>query len=83
MSGDFWKSLRDENGEAEACSLSEIQHLDFSTMPTDVYLWLMDNDFEPVVGHRFTFRTEPTRGFDGIVGRGDLACGVHAAPQGF
>ena len=49
MSGDFWKSLRDENGEAEACSLSEIQHLDFSTMPTDVYLWLMDNDFPEVV----------------------------------
>ncbi|QDU65696.1 SRPBCC family protein [Engelhardtia mirabilis] len=29
--------------------------------------WLMPNDFEPVVGHRFTFRTEPGPGFDGIV----------------
>jgi uncharacterized protein YndB with AHSA1/START domain len=29
--------------------------------------WLMPNDFEPVVGHRFTFRTEPAPGFDGIV----------------
>jgi uncharacterized protein YndB with AHSA1/START domain len=31
--------------------------------------WLMPNDFEPVVGHRFTFRTEPRpqQGFDGIV----------------
>jgi uncharacterized protein YndB with AHSA1/START domain len=29
--------------------------------------WLMPNDFEPVVGHRFTFRTKPAPGFDGIV----------------
>ena len=29
--------------------------------------WLMENDFEPTVGHRFTFRTKPSRGFDGIV----------------
>ncbi|MCM0678059.1 SRPBCC domain-containing protein [Micromonospora phytophila] len=31
--------------------------------------WLMPNDFMPVVGHRFTFRTEPRpgQGFDGIV----------------
>ena len=29
--------------------------------------WLMPNDFEPVVGHRFTFRTSPAPGFDGIV----------------
>lgn len=29
--------------------------------------WLMPNDFEPQVGHRFTFRTEPGPGFDGIV----------------
>jgi uncharacterized protein YndB with AHSA1/START domain len=29
--------------------------------------WLMPNDFEPRVGHRFTFRTEPGPGFDGIV----------------
>ena len=29
--------------------------------------WLMPNDFEPVVGHRFTFRTDPGPGFDGIV----------------
>ena len=49
MSDDFWKSLREENGEAEPCSLSEIQHLDFSTMPMDVCLWLMDNDFPEVM----------------------------------
>lgn len=29
--------------------------------------WLMDSDFEPVVGHAFTFRTDPAPGFDGIV----------------
>lgn len=29
--------------------------------------WLMPNDFEPRVGHRFTFRTEPGPGFDGII----------------
>jgi uncharacterized protein YndB with AHSA1/START domain len=30
----------------------------------------MLNDFKPVVGHRFTFRTEPVprQGFDGIAG---------------
>jgi uncharacterized protein YndB with AHSA1/START domain len=29
--------------------------------------WLMPNDFKPVVGHRFMFRTRPAPGFDGIV----------------
>lgn len=29
--------------------------------------WLMPNDFEPTVGHRFTFTTDPAPGFDGIV----------------
>jgi uncharacterized protein YndB with AHSA1/START domain len=29
--------------------------------------WLMPNDFEPRVGHRFTFRTDPAPGFDGVV----------------
>ena len=29
--------------------------------------WLMPNDFLPEVGHRFTFRTEPGPGFDGVV----------------
>ncbi|HEU5355217.1 MAG TPA: SRPBCC domain-containing protein [Actinocrinis sp.] len=31
--------------------------------------WLMPNDFQPVVGHRFTFSTEPRpqQDFDGIV----------------
>ncbi len=29
--------------------------------------WLMPNDFAPRLGHRFTFRTRPAPGFDGIV----------------
>ncbi len=29
--------------------------------------WLMPNDFEPRVGHRFEFRAKPAPGFDGIV----------------
>jgi uncharacterized protein YndB with AHSA1/START domain len=29
--------------------------------------WLMPNDFAPVVGHRFQFRTQPQGGWDGIV----------------
>ena len=29
--------------------------------------WLMPNDFEPRLGHRFTLRTKPAPGFDGIV----------------
>ncbi|HSS20413.1 MAG TPA: SRPBCC domain-containing protein [Pyrinomonadaceae bacterium] len=29
--------------------------------------WLMPNDFEPRVGHKFTLRTKPAPGFDGIV----------------
>lgn len=29
--------------------------------------WLMPNDFEPKLGHKFQFRTKPAPGFDGIV----------------
>jgi uncharacterized protein YndB with AHSA1/START domain len=29
--------------------------------------WLMENDFQPVLGHQFTFRTKPAPGFDGII----------------
>ena len=29
--------------------------------------WLMPNDFQPCVGHRFTFRTDPAGGFDGVI----------------
>ena len=37
------------------------------TDPAALSAWLMENDFQPRVGHRFQFRTTPTRGFDGIV----------------
>ncbi len=31
--------------------------------------WLMDNTFEPIIGHRFTFTTQPVpaQGFTGII----------------
>jgi uncharacterized protein YndB with AHSA1/START domain len=29
--------------------------------------WLMANDFQPVVGHRFTFRATPVPGWSGII----------------
>jgi uncharacterized protein YndB with AHSA1/START domain len=28
--------------------------------------WLMDNDFQPIVGHRSTFKTDPAPQWDGI-----------------
>jgi uncharacterized protein YndB with AHSA1/START domain len=29
--------------------------------------WLMKNDFEPVIGHRFQFRSEPVPQWDGVI----------------
>jgi uncharacterized protein YndB with AHSA1/START domain len=29
--------------------------------------WLMDNDFEPVVGHKFQFRTTPVPQWNGVI----------------
>lgn len=29
--------------------------------------WIMENDFKPVVGHRFQFRTQPTDWWNGII----------------
>lgn len=29
--------------------------------------WLMPNDFEPALGRRFTFKTKPVGGWDGVV----------------
>ena len=39
------------------------------TDPALLARWLMPNDFKPVTGHAFTFRTEPVpqHGFDGVV----------------
>ena len=36
--------------------------------------WLMPNDFEPVVGYRFTFQTKPMGDWDGIVHCQVLQC---------
>ncbi|HZE31354.1 MAG TPA: SRPBCC domain-containing protein [Actinoallomurus sp.] len=39
------------------------------TDPVLLAKWLMPNDFRPVVGHRFTFLTDPRPnvGFDGVI----------------
>jgi uncharacterized protein YndB with AHSA1/START domain len=29
--------------------------------------WLMENDFQPVVGHRFKFRSKPAPNWDGVI----------------
>ena len=29
--------------------------------------WLMSNDFAPVVGHAFQFRSQPYGGWDGVI----------------
>ena len=36
--------------------------------------WLMPNDFEPVIGYRFTFKTRPMGDWDGIVRCEVLEC---------
>ncbi len=42
---------------------------DFLTKQELIAQWLMENDFQPIVGHKFNFRTKPRIkfGFDGIV----------------
>jgi uncharacterized protein YndB with AHSA1/START domain len=37
------------------------------TDPVALGEWLMPNDFAPIIGHRFQFRTKPAPGFSGIV----------------
>ena len=37
------------------------------TEPKLLGAWLMENDLQPVVGHRFTFKAQPVPGWDGIV----------------
>ena len=29
--------------------------------------WLMNNDFEPTVGRKFQFRSQPVQGWDGVI----------------
>jgi uncharacterized protein YndB with AHSA1/START domain len=37
------------------------------TTPEAIAEWLMANDFAPVLGHRFQFRSQPQPGWNGIV----------------
>jgi uncharacterized protein YndB with AHSA1/START domain len=37
------------------------------THPDALATWYMPNDFKPIVGHRFTFKTDPAPGFDGVL----------------
>jgi uncharacterized protein YndB with AHSA1/START domain len=37
------------------------------TDPAALAVWLMPNDFQPSIGHAFTFRAKPAPGFDGVV----------------
>jgi uncharacterized protein YndB with AHSA1/START domain len=37
------------------------------TEPELIAAWLMPNDFRLQIGHRFTMRTRPAAGFDGVV----------------
>jgi uncharacterized protein YndB with AHSA1/START domain len=37
------------------------------TDPVAISEWLMPNNFEPQVGHKFQFRTHPAPGFNGII----------------
>jgi uncharacterized protein YndB with AHSA1/START domain len=36
------------------------------TDPRAVSTWLMENDFQPTLGHTFTFRARPQPGWDGV-----------------
>jgi len=42
---------------------------EYLTQPELMQLWLMKNDFEPIVGYNFTFNTNaiPSLNFDGII----------------
>jgi uncharacterized protein YndB with AHSA1/START domain len=37
------------------------------TQPHLIEEWLMKNDFQPVVGHRFNLRTDPQPGWNGVI----------------
>ena len=37
------------------------------TQPHLIAEWLLKNDFQPAVGHKFTLRAEPQPGWDGII----------------
>ncbi|WP_127529426.1 SRPBCC family protein [Paenibacillus kobensis] len=37
------------------------------TDPAKLAKWVLENDFEPVVGHRFQFRSQPNEYWNGII----------------
>ncbi|HVZ00073.1 MAG TPA: SRPBCC domain-containing protein [Dongiaceae bacterium] len=37
------------------------------TQPHLIAEWLMQNDFQPVVGHRFNLRSQPQPGWNGVI----------------
>jgi uncharacterized protein YndB with AHSA1/START domain len=43
------------------------------TQGTLIEEWLMKNDFQPVVGHQFDFRSTPVPGWDGVINSEVLA----------
>ncbi|MBA4168166.1 MAG: SRPBCC domain-containing protein, partial [Chitinophagaceae bacterium] len=40
---------------------------EFLTNPELLASWLMENDIQPITGHKFMFKTKPLPGFDGNV----------------
>lgn len=51
------------------------------TDPQLLALWLMRTDFQPMVGGRFTFRSDPTPWWDGIVNSEVVALELHRRLQ--
>jgi uncharacterized protein YndB with AHSA1/START domain len=37
------------------------------TQSSLIQQWLMQNDFQPTIGHRFNFRSTPVAGWDGVI----------------
>ena len=46
------------------------------TQPHLIEEWLMKNDFKPVGGHRFNFRSTPVPGWNGVIDGEVLAAGA-------
>jgi uncharacterized protein YndB with AHSA1/START domain len=64
---------RDGNGETRAITVEAVlphaPEAVWKTLTTGALIaqWLMPNDFEPVLGKRFTFKTKPMGSWDGVV----------------